>query len=108
LDLDEPLPVGAPVAKMASVSAREKDTSRSTSPAAASPCHGCEHALGRGKTVAHALANADPSLAVHRHEQRQEQNLFFPICPFSNFKITLNFLIEDENMSKYQILRIKF
>jgi hypothetical protein len=85
LDLDEVLLFGAPVAKMASVSAREKDTSRSTSPAAASPCHGCEHALGRGKTVAHALANADPSSAVHRHEQRPSLS---PSSPFALSEIS--------------------
>ena len=45
LELDEPLPVGAPVAKKRSAITGEKGTSRSTSPAAAPLCHGRGHAL---------------------------------------------------------------
>jgi len=71
LELDEPPPVGAPVVKKRSVIAGEKGTSRSTSPAAASLCHGREHVLGRDEMVAHALATPIParrSTAMNRDQ----------------------------------------
>jgi hypothetical protein len=67
------------------VSAKEEDTSRSTSPAGASPCHGRGHALGRGETAVHALANADRRSAVHRHEQGLELIPLLPQKPFLSF-----------------------
>ena len=77
LELDEPLPVGAPVAKKRSVIAGEKGTSLSTSPAAAPLCHGRGHALRRGETAVHESANADRRSAAHRHEQGRA----YPPCP---------------------------
>ena len=88
LELDEPLPVGAPVAKKRSVIAGEKGTSRSTSPAATSLCHGREHVLGRDETVAHALATPIPA----RRSTAMNRDRAYPPFPQNTLSENLKLL----------------
>ena len=91
LELDKPLPVGAPVAKKRSVIAGEKGTSRSTSPAAAPLCHGREHVLGRDESAVHESANADRRSAAHRHEQGRAYPPFPQNTLSENIKLLWDF-----------------